>query len=949
MTLPFRGINDPPTDFDYNPSRLLLIYLCDTSVLKLSPTVCWRQHDSVQCRKIGAAAFGANTCALLFIVFASRWHPSLTGTIIVGKSSQKSVKARQKEWLIAYLITHTKSWMATTMRRRPNPVWRRRRRQPDAWFQPMLLVVISMLSCSSPSSYCFARIEGWNRPVFRRMEEAEAVPPYGDQWEILTHQDDNDDTVNDPSTMVTSVAYDEGRDTVYMLGNIGGYACWLGEWHLPSKELRQQAFVSPSFEEGDGDIIQVCNDIMVSGESLLVLSHASQGDGLYLDPSDAGNETNPLRVEGLVLELQRPGNNPLPTASPANSQAPEEASLPTNDMFTRTLRALVDLFSDPVEATTEDSPVMPDSVEVNDDNATIAPTENNATSMPSSQVSGNTTALPTISPSILGNGTETYAPSPVQNNETTAAPTLVPSTAAPSDALPAATLSPTQTPTPPLIPEEGGDDTAFAIVDGNHLGRRTWFPAGIDHDEEVMFIASLETAISAESRSIALRDLSTIGVGYEEKIGLSVKARLYDTTQTDDAENPLWKNNIWKSSVDPFGTDESIVGLGGVLVHNDAVYLGGSISADQTSEVDGFVTRISKETGNLYGLDPGTEGLPSSNRISSGSGWDDLVTDVCTGRRSWFFYITGSAKNKEGGTGTHAFLMKIRTVDLEPVWTVRFTAKQAEVPEVEGISCVAAADGQTVYFVGNVLNGGVVAEFNTTTASTGGTDIFVANIDSTNGEILSSHQFGSLQNDVVAPGKALIALPNGDAAIVGNTLGDLFESHSSTSVIGYEGFVAIVKADGSVPPTVLTPPPFTLSPTTGPSTSQPTIMNSTTIAPTTFNASTIAPNASQPTTFSPTTNASLSLSPSTLAPTTMNTTTITPSTDQPKTLSPTTMSPTTTVPSTSQPTTLSPTTIAPSTSLGAWLVLSPEGEAADSQEERLTTVRNARQRLSRGM
>jgi hypothetical protein len=265
-----------------------------------------------------------------------------------------------------------------------------------------------------------------------------------------------------------------------------------------------------------------------------------------------------------------------------------------------------------------------------------------------------------------------------------------------------------------------------------------------------------------------------------------------------------------------------VIGLGGIIRKDTALFIGGSTEVSSDDGVDGFVLRIFKETGNPFGTDPATSGLVSSYRIASENGMNDFVNGICSSN-SLSFFVTGSTKDGLGGGENYAFLMKFRALDLTPMWTVQLPVESggAIVPEIEGISCATTLDGSSVYFVGNVLNGGVVSGSGIG-SSFGGTDIFVAKVDEVSGEVLFVRQIGSPMNDVIAPGGGITVKSNGDAIVVGGSNGAIFQHQMETSLSEqYEAFLAIVTKDGSVPLTIFTQPPVTtVVPTAGMSSSE---------------------------------------------------------------------------------------------------------------------------------
>ena len=142
-----------------------------------------------------------------------------------------------------------------------------------------------------------------------------------------------------------------------------------------------------------------------------------------------------------------------------------------------------------------------------------------------------------------------------------------------------------------------------------------------------------------------------------------------------------------------------------------------------TGDIDGFVAKLSKETGDL---------LDESYRIQSGTMADDFVHGLCASENGdSFVYVSGSSVDSTEGGESRAYLTKLRVVDMMPMWTINLRAEHVSSsvsPKVAGVSCAVSDDESFVYFAGNVEDGGFIADGNIT-GSAGGSDIFIAKVD----------------------------------------------------------------------------------------------------------------------------------------------------------------------------------------------------------------------------
>ena len=140
------------------------------------------------------------------------------------------------------------------------------------------------------------------------------------------------------------------------------------------------------------------------------------------------------------------------------------------------------------------------------------------------------------------------------------------------------------------------------------------------------------------------------------------------------------------------GRNATIYNVAGILVGKDALIVAGSDlgigtglgvadSADKT-DYDGFVTKLTRTTGELYGDAEETAGLPTSYRLQTGEGNDDYILGLCPGDSHEIVYLTGSTTgNVKGGEddsssdgSTRAFLIKLNITSMREEWGIELGA-----------------------------------------------------------------------------------------------------------------------------------------------------------------------------------------------------------------------------------------------------------------------------------
>lgn len=200
--------------------------------------------------------------------------------------------------------------------------------------------------------------------------------------------------------------------------------------------------------------------------------------------------------------------------------------------------------------------------------------------------------------------------------------------------------------------------------------------------------------------------------------------------------------------------------------------------------MDGFITQFQ-----LDNLQP----LANNPTYRVSSGQDDFVLGICVADQSLgHVYVTGYTNGNLNGDGdgsnpeaTRGFAMKLRLIDLQTIWIQEFEATPAtDGNAVRAVSCAVTHDGNNVYVAGEVDGGAKMNLDDTDHTPPGGTDVWVAQLSSrtgasTDGDVVFLKQMGSDKNDFVAYRGGVQADKNGNAVLLGNTLGQVYRSRSS--------------------------------------------------------------------------------------------------------------------------------------------------------------------------
>ena len=283
------------------------------------------------------------------------------------------------------------------------------------------------------------------------------------------------------------------------------------------------------------------------------------------------------------------------------------------------------------------------------------------------------------------------------------------------------------------------------------------------------------------------------------------------------------------------GTDETLLVAGSTNGYGDGLGIANSVDG---TDMDGFVMKLVKETGELYNQAAATSGKPASFRVQSKKGKDEYIYGMCQGADDPdFVYLTGSSTGRVNGgffssdSGTRAFLIKLNVTDMRPEWTIDMGANppaNVSSAPAHGIACAVFDSGRKLYLAGHALNGGTMRE-STSEGSLGGSDVFIAKIDTKEGDIEWMRQIGSSGDEELSPRGGLVLTADHNAILFGQTNGNLYrERHHNESKAIADYFVTILSPDGNHTEQatdaldLVTEAP-TMAPTVSPTTEAPTV------------------------------------------------------------------------------------------------------------------------------
>lgn len=226
-------------------------------------------------------------------------------------------------------------------------------------------------------------------------------------------------------------------------------------------------------------------------------------------------------------------------------------------------------------------------------------------------------------------------------------------------------------------------------------------------------------------------------------------------------------------------SDDVLIVVGSTTGYGEAFGTG----PETGNDMDGFVTKFRTDVGTPYREWSTPDTNPSTTRIQSVNGQDDWVMGTCHDPKDpTHFYLVGATRGQLGAAvagstanpSTEAYLRKMETSSLKPVWTTQIGADTSTLNStiVHGGSCAVTSDGATVYMGGVVKDDAVLARSGAE-KSFGFDDIFVVQMDSQDGRVQWVRQIGTDGDDEFAR-SGIHADSAGNAIVLGNTVGSLY-------------------------------------------------------------------------------------------------------------------------------------------------------------------------------
>jgi hypothetical protein len=370
------------------------------------------------------------------------------------------------------------------------------------------------------------------------------------------------------------------------------------------------------------------------------------------------------------------------------------------------------------------------------------------------------------------------------------------------------------------------------------------YPVAVVSNEEDLFIVALtstDNVLSNEYSGLAPEgESSPFPINWVEiqKYGSSfdmtvTKLSLSETDIDGVNEGGIAFETQWSKEF-PISFDNQTgtfprVYIGGAIVKRNYLAIAGSTRGlgdgygDAIgNDEDGFITLLDLDTGDFAVNDRST--------IREGSADDDIVTGICDDPNDeTAFFITGATYGTIGTQMSNrilprgslqAFLRKVDADSLEEIWTIQWGAVHAN-PDDPGVvyARACAVFGSLVYVGGVVESDAGIVQGDDARQTSGGDDIWVAQIATEDGSVNWLHQVGSSGADRMAPRGGLIASTAGHAIVFGDSTGPVYRSRVASEL--YDLIVmTFASADGSYGdafmPVVATPAPTDSEPTPAP-------------------------------------------------------------------------------------------------------------------------------------
>mmetsp|Transcript_8769 Transcript_8769/g.21413 ORF Transcript_8769/g.21413 Transcript_8769/m.21413 type:complete len:1810 (+) Transcript_8769:297-5726(+) len=349
-----------------------------------------------------------------------------------------------------------------------------------------------------------------------------------------------------------------------------------------------------------------------------------------------------------------------------------------------------------------------------------------------------------------------------------------------------------------MILDMQGNGGSFDLIGGTVVDEdRVQFPVKVLADNDKVFLVSMASKsdqVQADSQKANKKKYPNYTTGGVEKYGSQYEI-LVERHSINREENLPPGSAVSTMSLDwrkPLETADKrsifVSGMAMIDVGKALLVVGSTQGAEKDDDFDGIMAKISTDSG-AFALD-GDEAR-SVAYFSSVSGANDWILNVCPDvDDDRFFYVTGatggvmddSINKADSDVTVHAVVSKIHTETLNIVWTTQFGVTHASgVTDKEAASvalgCSSVPDKGLLYVAGDVENGAILEG---ATESAGGDDIFVAMLDTENGEKIWVKQVGSSGDDRIARGGGIVTDTDGNAVVFGDTNGSLYRIQDSS-------------------------------------------------------------------------------------------------------------------------------------------------------------------------
>jgi len=335
------------------------------------------------------------------------------------------------------------------------------------------------------------------------------------------------------------------------------------------------------------------------------------------------------------------------------------------------------------------------------------------------------------------------------------------------------------------LAHKGGkyDFIGGTVVDAD----KVQFPVQVVTDNEKVFVVSMASKSDevrpdfGKADSEKFPNLTTGGIEkYGSQYEILVERHTLNHDMHDQDMNPDSYSTMdldWRKPLET--ADQKSIFVSGMAMIDGGralVVVGTTKGTKSGDDFDGIMAKVSTENGSF--ASEGDEAR-SVAYFSSVSGSDDWIYNVCNdlddGR---YFYITGAtggqmddSVSKPDADGTvHAVVSKIQTDNLDIIWTTQYEVTHASGTAASAAYGCAAVPGKGQLYVAGDVESGAVLEGST--GSAGGVDIFVAMLDTSNGDKMWTKQIGSEGDDRIARGGGIATDANGNAVVYGDTTGN---------------------------------------------------------------------------------------------------------------------------------------------------------------------------------